>query len=121
MVTQEMGTLPGIKVADNIFLGREEMFTQHGIVNRKQMYEAAKKAMEKVGITDIKPDAPISNYGLEDRKLIEVVRAIYNDPEIFIVDETTTALSQKGRDIIYRLIRKFCDENKAVIFISHYL
>lgn len=119
MVTQEMGTLPGIKVADNIFLGREELFTKHGIVNRKLMYDAAKKAMEKIGITDIRPDAPIADYSLEDRKLIEVVRAVYNDPDIFIVDETTTALSQKGRDIIYRLIRKYCEENKAVIFISH--
>lgn len=119
MVTQEMGTLPGIKVADNIFLGREEMFTKHGIVNRRLMYDAAKNAMEKIGITDIRPDAPIAEYSLEDRKLIEVVRAVYNDPDIFIVDETTTALSQKGRDIIYRLIRKYCEENKAVIFISH--
>lgn len=119
MVTQEMGTLPGIRVADNIFLGREEKFTKGGIVNRREMYEEARKAMAKVGITDIDPEAPISRYSLENRKLIEVVRAIYTDPEIFIVDETTTALSQRGRDIIYDLIRKFRDENKAVIFISH--
>ncbi len=119
MVTQEMGTLPGIRVADNIFLGREEAFTHHGVVNRKEMYEAAKVAMEKVGIGDIKPEASISTYSLEDRKLIEVVRAIYTDPEIFIVDETTTALSQRGRNIIYQLVRKFQSENKSVIFISH--
>lgn len=119
MVTQEMGTLPGIRVADNIFLGREELFARKGIVNHKKMYEAAKEALGRIGITDIDPEAPIARYSLEDRKLIEVVRAIYTDPEIFIVDETTTALSQKGRDIIYRLINKFCAENKAVIFISH--
>ena len=119
MVTQEMGTLPGIRVADNIFLGREDLFTHHGLVNRKEMYAAAKEAMARVGIEDIDPAAPIAKYSLEDRKLIEVVRAIYNNPDIFIVDETTTALSQKGRDIIYSLMRKFRDENKAVIFISH--
>lgn len=119
MVTQEMGTLPGIRVADNIFLGREEFFARKKIVNRKRMYEAAREALEKIGITDIDPEAPIAGYGLEDRKLIEVVRGIYTDPEIFIVDETTTALSQKGREIIYRLIEKFQKEDKAVIFISH--
>lgn len=119
MVTQEMGTLPGIRVADNIFLGREELFTQRGIVNRKKMYAAAREAMERIGITDINPELPIMRYSLEDRKLIEVVRAIYTDPDIFIVDETTTALSQRGRDIIYKLIKKFQSENKAVIFISH--
>lgn len=119
MVTQEMGTLPGIRVADNIFLGREDQFTTCGIVNRKAMYKAAKQAMEEIGITDIAPEAPIARYSLEDRKLIEVVRAVYTNPEIFIVDETTTALSQKGRDVIYRLVQKFHEENKTVVFISH--
>lgn len=119
MITQEMGTLSGIRVADNIFLGKEEFFARRGIVNRKKMYEAAREALGKIGISDIDPEAPIAKYSLEDRKLIEVVRGIYTDPEILIVDETTTALSQKGREIIYRLIEKFRGEDKAVIFISH--
>lgn len=119
MITQEMGTLPGIRVADNIFLGKEQLFANKGIINRRKMYAEAKQAMEKIGITDINPDAPIMKYGLEDRKLIEVVRALYSDPSIFIVDETTTALSQRGRDIIYKLIRQFKEENKTVLFISH--
>lgn len=119
MITQEMGTLPGIRVADNIFLGKEQLFANKGIINRRKMYAEAKQAMEKIGITDISPDAPIMKYGLEDRKLIEVVRALYSDPSIFIVDETTTALSQRGRDIIYKLIRQFKEENKTVLFISH--
>lgn len=119
MVTQEMGTLPGIRVADNIFLGREDRFTSCGVVSRKAMFKAAKEAMERIGIHDIEPDAPIARYSLEDRKLIEVVRAVYTDPEIFIVDETTTALAQQGRDVIYELVRKFQAENKSVVFISH--
>lgn len=119
MITQEMGTLPGIRVADNIFLGKEELFTSRGIIDRKKMSAAAKDAMSRIGITDIEPDDPIAKYSLEDRKLIEVVRGIYTNPEILIVDETTTALSQKGRDIIYKLIKEFKEQNKAVIFISH--
>ena len=119
MIAQEMGTLPGIRVADNIFLGKEHLFSCCGVVNRKKMYQAAKDALEKVGITDINPSDPISRYSLEKRKLIEVVRALYSKPDIFIVDETTTALSQKGRDIIYRLIREFREAGKAVLFISH--
>lgn len=119
MITQEMGTLSGIRVADNIFLGKEDFFARRGIVNRKKMYEAAREALGKIGISDIDPEAPIAKYSLEDRKLIEVVRGIYTDPEVFIVDETTTALSQKGREIIYKLIEKFREEDKAVIFISH--
>ncbi|GAA0804405.1 sugar ABC transporter ATP-binding protein [Clostridium sp. AF19-22AC] len=119
MVAQEMGTLPGIGVADNIFLGREEKFTKYGIVNRKEMYQEAAKAMEVVGVAGINPADPISRYSLEERKLIEVVRALYSEPEIFIVDETTTALSQKGRDIIYKILRRLQEQDKSVLFISH--
>ncbi|RDY33293.1 sugar ABC transporter ATP-binding protein [Lachnotalea glycerini] len=119
MIAQEMGTLPGIRVADNIFLGKEHLFAKAGVINRKKMYQEALKAMEKIGITNIRPEAPIVQYSLEDRKLIEVVRALYSNPKIFIVDETTTALSQRGRDIIYGIIKQFRKENKTVLFISH--
>ncbi|MFT3985675.1 MAG: sugar ABC transporter ATP-binding protein [Lachnospiraceae bacterium] len=119
MIAQEMGTLPGIRVADNIFLGREDLFTKGTIVDRREMYRAAKEAMRDIGIEDIDPEDPITNYSLEERKLIEVVRALYLKPDIFIVDETTTALSQRGRNIIYKIIRHYQEENKTVLFISH--
>ncbi len=119
MIAQEMGTLPGIRVADNIFLGKEYIFTKGGVVNRKKMYHAAKMALSRIGIEDINPEDPISKYSLEERKLIEVVRALYSDPKIFIIDETTTALSQRGRNIIYKIIKEFREQNKTVLFISH--
>ena len=49
----------------------------------------------------------------------EIAKVVYKNPEMLVVDETTTALPQKGREIIYGLMRKMRDENKAVIFISH--
>ena len=119
MIAQEMGTLASIRVADNIFLGKEHCFTSHGLVDQKKMYREAQKALDKVGIKNIHPQDITSKYGFEDRKLIEVVRALYTDPDIFIVDETTTALSQTGRDIIYRIVREFREQNKSVLFISH--
>ena len=119
MIAQEMGTLPGIKVADNLFIGKEQLFTKHGVVDRKKMYQEARKALEKIGINNIHPEDPIIKYSLEERKLIEVVRALYTNPRIFIVDETTTALSQRGRDIIYQVIKNMKKENKTVLFISH--
>ena len=42
-----------------------------------------------------------------------------DDPELLIVDETTTALSQSGRDIIYRIMHEMADTGKAVMIISH--
>ena len=61
----------------------------------------------------------INTYGFEDRKLVELARAVNDDTQILVVDETTTALSFEGRKILYRLMDRLAAEDKAVIFISH--
>ena len=62
---------------------------------------------------------PIDALNMQDRKLVEIAKVVYENPEMLVVDETTTALSQKGREIIYGIMKKMRDENKAVVFISH--
>ena len=119
MIVQEMGTISGIGIADNIFVGKERRFVKGGLVNRKALVKAAKKALEKIGVTDINPRHHIDELNFEDRKLVEIARAMYDEPDVLIVDETTTALSQRGRSIIYDLCRKLSAEGKAIIFISH--
>ena len=99
MIAQEMGTLPGIKVADNLFIGKEQLFTKHGVVDRKKDVSGKQERhLKKIGIDNIHPEDPIIKYSLEERKLIEVVRALYTNPRIFIVDETTNCLvsTRKG-------------------------
>ena len=63
--------------------------------------------------------ALIDTLNFQDRKLVEIAKVVYNQPEMLVVDETTTALSQSGRTIVYNLMKKMRDENKAVVFISH--
>ena len=50
---------------------------------------------------------------------MEVAKVMVKKPEILVVDETTTALSQKGRELLYQLMESLKKEGKAVIFISH--
>ncbi len=119
MIVQEMGTILGITVAQNMFLGHEKKFSKFGLINKSAMNKAAKFALESIGITDINPSSYVDSLDMQDRKLIEVAKVMYQNPEILIVDETTTALSQKGRSIIYNLMQKMKNENKAVIFVSH--
>ncbi len=119
MIMQEMGTVSSIKVCDNIFIGKEALFTKGLFVNRRKMAQAAKEVLADIGVTDIDPTASIDSLNFEDRKLVEVARAMYDKPDILIVDETTTALSQRGRDIIYNLCNKLAADGKGVIFISH--
>lgn len=119
MIVQEQGTVSGRTVAENVFLGEEKDFSTFGIVSKSKMNHAAKKVLEEIGLHNMEPSMPVDQLDMQDRKLVEIAKVVYNEPQMLVVDETTTALSQKGREIIYTLMKKMRDENKAVVFISH--
>lgn len=119
MILQEANTIPGVTVAQNIFAGREEEFAKMGLINMGKMCRAADVLLEKFGITHIRGRDPIDIHTFEDRKLVELVRCVNDETQILVVDETTTALSHTGRQILYTLIHKMADEGKSVVFVSH--
>ncbi len=118
MIVQESGTVPGVTVAENLFLGETAQFTRFGIVNRAAMHRAGRDALEKVGVTSIDPGQPTMSLDFQARKLVEIARVMRHNPKIVIVDETTTALSQEGRDLLYGLLKEQATRG-SVVFISH--
>lgn len=119
MVVQERGTIGDISIAENIFLGNIEQFSKGGFVNRRKMNKAAKEILSLVGMETINPSMPTASLDMQDRKLIEIAKVVSKKPDIFVVDETTTALSQAGRQKIYDLMREQKESNRSVLFISH--
>ena len=119
VIVQEMGTLSGLTVAENIFLGNEDRFVRFGIKNTAAMNREAAALLERYGFTHIKASAMVDNYDFETRKLVELVKATYFDAKVFCVDETTTALSQNGRDELYKQMERIKSIGHSVIFISH--
>lgn len=125
MIVQETGTVPGITVAENIFMGEAGRFriggdkAKLGLINRKRMIKEAQKVLENIGAAHIDASMVTAALDLQDRKLVEIARVMNKNPQVLIVDETTTALSQTGREIIYKIMDRMKEENKAVIFISH--
>ena len=119
MIVQESGTVPGITVAENIFLGETKEFMHGPFVDRKKMLDAAQKALDDIGAGHINAGALTASLDFQDRKLSEIAKVMVKKPEVLVVDETTTALSQKGREIIYSIMERMKEEGKAVIFISH--
>ena len=119
IIVQELGTLDGLTVAENIFLGHEDMFVKFGIKNTNAMNKRATELLEKYGFGRIKASDMIENYNFEDRKLVEIVKATYFGPKIVVIDETTTALSQEGREELYKHMNRIRSEGNSVIFISH--
>lgn len=119
IVIQDVGTIEGLSVAENIFLGKESQFSEQGILRREDMKEQAKKLLREFQIEHIAPEQSVEEISFEDRKLLELVRALLPDPDLLILDETTSALSQEGRSTLFKTIEDLKESGKSVLFISH--
>ncbi len=119
IIVQEMGTLSGLTVAENIFFGHEEPFMKGVVKNTAAMNKEAQRLLNEYGFKHINAAAMIDTYNFEDRKLVEIVKATYMEPKILVIDETTTALSHNGRRELYRIMHAVRDAGRSVIFISH--
>ena len=120
MIVQESGTIQGVSVAENMFLGETKQFPgPFGSIDRKAMNTKADEALRAIGIQNVSGATPMAALDFQTRKLVEIGKVVMKDPEILVVDETTTALSQEGRQILYDLMKRLRDEGKAVLFISH--
>ncbi len=121
MIVQESGTIAGISVAENLFLGETRRFARGplGLVSRRSMIEAANQVLEDFGIKGVEGSQPMGELDFQTRKLVEIAKVAMKAPRVFVVDETTTALSQEGRDLLYAYMRRSRDEGRGVVFISH--
>ena len=119
IIVQEMGTLSGLTVAENIFLGHEEPFMHMGIKDTRAMNREGQRLLDEYGFGRIKASDMIDLYNFEDRKLVEIVKGTYMKPKILVIDETTTALSQNGRLELYKIMDAIRADGRSVIFISH--
>jgi len=127
IIVQESGTIPGISVAENIFLAEVDQFRifngkngkRFGPVDRAAMNKAADAVMENIGVGNVRGAMMMGSLDFQTRKLVEIAKVVMKNPQILIVDETTTALSQDGREALYGIMKKYRDEGKGVVFISH--
>ncbi len=89
------------------------------VVNQNKLNRHAKQILANIGVYNINPKMPMGMYDIQSRKLVEIAKVLAKDPDIFIVDETTTALSEDGRQILYKKMNELKNNGKAVLFISH--
>lgn len=119
MIVQEAGTIPNITVAENIFLGHEKMFAKGPFVDKTKMNKAAQELMDKLEVKNFSASDRTASLDMQQRKIIEIVKCMYWEPDLLIVDETSTALSFEGREFLYRIMKQQREKNKCVLFISH--
>lgn len=114
IVVQELGLVSALPAGVNVFLGKAGVF-----VNLKKLQKDADAISDRWELPRINLKPLAGSMNVEQRKMVELIRALSSDPQILILDEVTQSLSQDNRNLIYKLLKKFKSENRSVIMISH--
>ena len=117
-VFQELTLLPWMTVAENLLLGREPR-SRLGLIDRAATERAAEATLGLLGIHHIDPLALVEDISLAERQIIEIVRAITQNPEILFLDEPTSSLVEREVEWLFGQIRRLRAAGTCVIFTSH--
>jgi len=118
-VYQDRGLVPGFRVAENLFLGRE--ITRFGFLRRRTMEESAKLSISGLGIEIRSYREPVMSMSGGQQQAVAVARAIATRPKVVILDEPTAALAVKEVGKVLDLMCRLREHGVAVVFISHVL
>jgi ribose transport system ATP-binding protein len=117
-IPQELEYLPNMTVAENLLVGRWP--SRHGFTNTRSAREAAERLADSFGIhLDVR--RPITEMGLAERQLVEILKALARETRILILDEPTAALTSDEAENLFRAVKSLAESGVGVIFISHRL
>jgi ribose transport system ATP-binding protein len=119
IIHQELNLVPYLTITENIFLG-SELVNTWGILDKKKMQEKTKQLLKRLNL-DIDPDTKISSLKVGQQQLIEIARALHVDAAIIIMDEPTSAISDKEVDNLFSIIAELKSQGKTIAYISHKL
>jgi inositol transport system ATP-binding protein len=120
MIHQELLVIPELTVAQNIFLGREKEITGSsiGLLNDRKISEKARELLTNMSV-DIPADAKMKHLSVAEMQMVEIAKAISNNAKVIIMDEPTSAISDKEVATLFRLIREMKEQGVGIIYISH--
>lgn len=119
-IYQELSLIESLTVAENIFLGNEPTITSLGIYDRKLLYSKSQEYLERFGI-EIDYHKKVSELGMGQKRIIEIVKALAVNSQILLLDEPTTGMSNAEIDMLFKIIENLKNNNVTMIYISHYL
>ncbi len=120
MIHQELLTVPELTVAQNIFLGKETKRGLFGWIDEKKLNQQATELLNHLGV-QIKPETPMKYLSVAEMQLVDIAKALSNEAKVIIMDEPTSALSDKEVATLFGIIRDLQQKGVAIIYISHKL
>ena len=116
MIHQELSPVPYMSVSENIFLGREP--TRMGFVDKKAMVTQTRALFKRLEI-DIDPTVKMRDLSIANTQIIEIAKAISYDSSLIIMDEPTSAITDREVAHLFRMIRSLKEKGVAIIYITH--
>ena len=122
-IFQELALSENLSIAENVFLGREEVRRVAGIpfLRRSRMKSRVAALLAELDAHIADPDAPVGSLSGGQRQAVAICRALNLDARLVIMDEPTAALAVAETRKVLNLIRRLADRGCAVVLVSHNL
>ena len=116
MVTQHFALVSPMTVAENVVIG----FTDHFVLNRAEIEQKVSDSARRFGL-DVKPNAIVRHLSVGQRQRVEILKALYRNARVLILDEPTAVLIPQEVDALFETLNHLRTGGLSVIFISHKL
>ena len=118
VIHQELNLISHLTVMENLFLGREMVFGRTGWIRWRQMKEEARKWLEPLGL-EVDPSREVASLSVGEQQLVEIARALSMQARILVLDEPTSALTNREIDTLFQILRSLKEKGVGMIYISH--
>lgn len=118
MIHQELSPIPEMTVAENIFLGRKPMYGKSGIVNGKKLTQMTQDLLDSLEI-NLDPNMKMYELSIANTQMVEIAKAISFHSKLVIMDEPTSAITDKEVAQLFKMIRSLKEKGVGIIYITH--
>jgi inositol transport system ATP-binding protein len=117
MIHQELNLMGPMTVAENIWIRREPT-NRLGFINHGEMQRRTEELFKRLNI-DIDPTVEVRSLSVANRQMVEIAKAVSFNSDVLIMDEPTSALTEREVDHLFRIIRALKADGKGIIYITH--
>ena len=119
IIYQEFNLIPGLSVAENIFLGREPV-KGNGLINWRVLNKDAQELLERLH-ADISPTTLVDQLSVAEQQFVEIAKALSFGSKLIIMDEPTATLTPTEIERLFEVMRELKSRGVSIIYISHHL
>ncbi len=117
MIHQELNLMGPMTVAENIWIRREPT-NKFGFINHGEMQRRTEDLFKRLNI-DIDPTVEVRSLSVANRQMVEIAKAVSFNSDVLIMDEPTSALTEREVAHLFRIIKALKAEGKGIIYITH--